>query len=164
MRAGRIFALRIPYAAHQIHRIEVCGRLHQRHVFGGYLARFGDLERFRAVGVGHPERAAARFALVAHHPADADRSVEYALQQCSVVVPRELDAEPFFDELGNRCQVVRLFFQRFQMGERLGLQVEQDAGQRLFIAYRVAAAGIGRHVVDVLDEYEVGIDFREVFD
>ena len=50
------------------------------------------------------------------------------------------------------------------MGERLGLQVEQDAGQRLFIAYRVAAAGIGRHVVDVLDEYEVGIDFREVFD
>ncbi len=59
--------LGIPDAAHEVYGIEMRRGLHQRLVGGCDLARLGDLERLRAIGVRSPERAASRLAFIANH-------------------------------------------------------------------------------------------------
>ena len=140
------------------------GRLHERLVGWSDLARLGDLQRLRAVGIGHPEGTAARLALVADHAADTDRTVEHGTQQRRIVVGGELHAQPPLDERGDRGQLGAPDLEGLQVFERLLLQPEQHAGQRLLPADRVAPAGIGGHVVDILDEHHVGVDLVQVLD
>ena len=154
----------VAHAADQIDRIEVGGPLHERPVGGCDLARLGDLERFGAVVVDRPEGAAARLALVAYHAAQADGTVEDGAQHGRVVVVGQLHAEPFADEAGDVGQFGAARIERADILETALLQFEQQSCQHLLIGYRVAAAGVGGHVVDVLDEDEVGVDLVEVFD
>ena len=138
--------------------------LHQRLVGGCDLARLGDLERLRAIGVRSPERAASRLAFIANHAADTGRTVEHGAQQGRIVVGGQFDAQTLFDELHDRLQLGTAHLERFEVLESPILQIQQDAGQYLFIADRIAAPRIGRHVVDVLDEHQVGVDFVQVLD
>ena len=140
------------------------GRLHQRQVVGRNLARLGDLQRLGAVGISDPERPAARLALVADHAADADRTVQHGAQQRRIVVGGELHAKLFFDEFGDGLQLGAAHFERLEVFERTLFEVEQDARKHLFITDRVAAPGVGRHVVDILNEDQVGVDLVQVLD
>ena len=140
------------------------GRPHQRQIVGRDLARLGDLKRLRAVGVPDPERAAARLTLVADHAADADRTVQHGAQQRRIVIGGEFHAEPLLDKSGDRLQLRTAHFEGLEALESAFLQVEQNPRQHLFITDRIPAAGIGRHVVDILDEDDVGVDFVQVLD
>ena len=108
-------------------------RLHQTDVLGGYLARLGDLQLLHAALVAHPERAAARFALIAYHAADAHRAVEHRYHCPAVAALGQLAAQLVREELHRFVQPLVAAQQRLDQLVRAALQAEQLAGQYLFI-------------------------------
>ena len=159
--------------ADEIDGVEVSGFGHEMGVLGRDLCAFEDLRRCRAVGVDSDVRAAAWFAFVFHHSADAQRAVEFfAEESCFglIVVAVESqvgDAERRAGEVGNTVEGVAVGGDAIKEGERsldAVIDLHEESGDNSFVANCGFALRVGHHIVDVFDEYDGRIDVVEVFD
>ena len=80
-------------ATHQVDRIEMAGALQNgllRRIFAVDLRCLDNLQAAVSVAVGDKERTAAGFALVFHHPTDADGAVHGIKQDAALLFDRPL--------------------------------------------------------------------------
>ena len=146
------------------------------HIFGVVLvnlARLKYLQTHGAVLVVGEERTASRLAHILHYSANAHRTVELLLQiDDEVGIFQLLDvslaaAEVVLHEADDLFQllvVVSACFECLEIVESLFLQGDEDAGDDLLVAHGVCLQTVGHHVVDILDEDDVGVDVVEILD
>ena len=138
--------------------------LHQVCILLGNLARLGNLQLLATQVVTHPERTTTRLALILHHAADTDRTVEallHKLQRCTL---RKLAAKLLTEELNGLSLNILATLNGSKQLERTLLKTQKLARKHTLICYGVGLALVGSHVVDVLHKDDVGIELIEVGD
>ena len=119
------------------------------------------------------ERAAARFALVAYHSADAHGTVEEGVEAgCllavveAAVVGGQLEMEVALDEVLDGFELCGLdaFVEQAEAVKALLLKFEEQSGKHFLVDDGGVLHPVGHHVVDVFDKDKVGALFVEVLD
>ena len=135
------------------------------------LAALQNLERHGAVLIVGKERAAARLTHILHHAADAHRAVQLLLQiDHEVGILQFLDvslaaAEVTLHEADDLLQllvVILALVESLQVSESLLLERHEHTGDNLLVVHGVLLQAVGHHVVDILDEDDVGVDVVQV--
>ena len=172
----KLDALVVLDVAHQVNGVEVGAALHHLDscgVVGVDLGRLEDLGRCRAVGIIGQIGAAARFALVGHDATHADGPVELVPQpggQGGIVhgVGRLVaDAERLAGIAQHGLEVGGLdvvLVQGLEIFLQLALHRHEVAADDLLVAGAHAAQPQGHHVIDILDEHDVGIALVQVLE
>ena len=163
-------ALVVLDGAYQVDGVEVsalCEHLHVGLVISVDLAALEYLERYGAVLVVGQEWSAAGLAHVLHHAAHAHRAVQLAAQVVGIhLIILRVGAEAIAHEFGYLYQL-RLAgsaVEHPQILECLLLQGDENAGNDLLPLHGLGLQAVGHHVVDVLDEYHVGLNLVQVLD
>ena len=152
----------------------MCALLEHRLLFRVFhvdLRAFQDLERYGTVGIVCQERASARLAYILHHAAHTHRTVQLLAQvNDQVGIFHILDVFLAATQLllYETDDVFQLFvavmpaIQQFQVIECLLLKGYQYTGKQFLIRNGIGFQAVRDHIVDVLDEHDVGIQVVQV--
>ena len=168
-------AVEIADGADEVDGIKVCAILKHGLLLGVAhinLAALKHLQTDCAVGVIGKEWTSAGLTHVAHHTADAHRTVELAIeiveefQTFQTLGGIAVATEVVLHEGEHLLQagvsnIAALEFLEISKG--LALQGDEHTGKEFLIGNGVALQTVGHHVIDVLDEDDVGIDVVEIF-
>ena len=145
----------------------LCEHLHISLIVGVDLRTLEDLQADGTILVVGEERASTRLTDILHHATYTHRTVELTTEIVGIhLVTLGICAEALAHELGNLLQLgfISTGIECAQVFESLLLQRDEYAGDDLFPLYGLGLQAIGHHIVDILDEDDIGIDLVEILD